>query len=105
MSFVFILSLLLKKYNLDIMEKVYKYCQSCGMPLKKDEKDGGTNDDGSKSTIYCSHCYENGKFTRPHITVDGMKKLVKGKLKEMGFPSFLAWFFTTKISRLERWKN
>ena len=25
------------------MEKVYKNCQSCGMPLKKDEKGGGTN--------------------------------------------------------------
>jgi hypothetical protein len=33
------------------------------MPLKKDEKGGGTNADGSKSVIYCSKCYENGKFT------------------------------------------
>jgi hypothetical protein len=31
------------------MEKVYKNCQSCGMPLKKDAKGGGTNADGSKA--------------------------------------------------------
>ena len=29
----------------------YKNCQSCGMPLRRDEKGGGTNADGSKSTI------------------------------------------------------
>lgn len=87
------------------MEKVYKNCQSCGMPLKKDQKGGGTNADGSTSTVYCSHCYENGKFTNPDITADGMKDLVKGKLKEMGFPSFMAWFFTSNITRLERWKS
>jgi hypothetical protein len=37
------------------------------MPLKKDEKGGGTNADGSKSAIYCSKCYENGKFTSPEV--------------------------------------
>jgi hypothetical protein len=26
-----------------------KFCQSCGMPMKKDTKTGGTNADGSKS--------------------------------------------------------
>ncbi|MEZ5145910.1 MAG: zinc ribbon domain-containing protein [Bacteroidales bacterium] len=31
------------------MEKTYKNCQSCGMPLKRDEKGGGTNADGSKT--------------------------------------------------------
>ena len=56
--------------------------------MKKDEKGGGTNTDGSKSTMYCSHCYENGKFTLPDITVDQMKERVKQKLKEFGFPDF-----------------
>lgn len=31
------------------MKHTFKNCQSCGMPLKKDEKGGGTNTDGSKS--------------------------------------------------------
>jgi hypothetical protein len=29
------------------MEKKFKICQSCGMPLKKDPKGGSTNSDGS----------------------------------------------------------
>ncbi len=87
------------------MTQIYKNCQSCGMPLKKDEKGGGTNADGSKSKMYCSHCYENGKFSMPDITVDQMKEIVKGKLKEFGIPGFLTGFFTKGIPKLERWKT
>jgi len=86
------------------MEKTYKFCQSCGMPMKKDDKGGGTETDGSKSLKYCSHCYESGKFTLPDITAKGMQELVKGKMKEMGFPGFLTGFFTYGIPKLERWK-
>ncbi|HEV2843185.1 MAG TPA: zinc ribbon domain-containing protein [Chthoniobacterales bacterium] len=42
------------------MTKTNKNCQSCGMPLKKSPGGGGTNADGTISTIYCSYCYENG---------------------------------------------
>jgi putative zinc ribbon protein len=87
------------------MTPSYKNCQSCGMPHKRDEKGGGTNADGSKSKTYCSKCYENGKFKNPNMTVDEMKTLVKGKLKEFGFPGFIAGMFTKGIPKLERWKN
>ncbi|MEP7197911.1 MAG: zinc ribbon domain-containing protein [Saprospiraceae bacterium] len=87
------------------MENNYKNCQSCGMPLKRDEMGGGTNADGSKSLMYCSKCYEGGKFTSPDMTAPEMQSLVKGKLKEFGFPGFLAGFFTKGIPKLERWKK
>lgn len=87
------------------MEAAYKNCQSCGMPLKRDEKGGGTNADGSKNKMYCSKCYEGGNFINPNMTADEMKTLVKGKLKEFGFPGFLAGMFTKGIPKLERWKN
>lgn len=83
----------------------YKNCQSCGMPLKRDENGGGTNDDGSKSTMYCSRCYEKGAFNHPTMTVTEMQDLVKNKLKDFGFPGFLAGWFTKGIPKLERWKN
>jgi Putative zinc ribbon domain len=85
-------------------QTVYKNCQSCSMPLKKDKYGGGTNADGTKSKMYCSHCYTDGEFTQPDITVTQMMELVKGKLKSMSFPGFLAGFFTKGIPRLERWK-
>ncbi|HTE07622.1 MAG TPA: zinc ribbon domain-containing protein [Flavitalea sp.] len=87
------------------MHQTYSNCQSCGMPLKKDVNGGGTNADGTKSHVYCSNCYQNGKFVQPDITVSEMKDRVRGKLKEMGFPGFVAGFFTKNIPNLERWKS
>jgi hypothetical protein len=87
------------------MEKTYKNCQSCGMPMKRDPQGGGSNADGSKSTMYCSHCYQNGAFTLPDYTARQMQELVKGKLREMGFPGFLTGLFTRGIPKLERWKQ
>ncbi len=81
----------------------YKNCQSCGMPLSKDEQGGGTEADGSKSTMYCSHCYRTGKFTQPDITAWQMQDLVRGKLKEMRIPGFLGYFFVKGIPKLKRW--
>lgn len=86
------------------METSYKNCQSCGMPMRRDQEGGGTNADGSKSLMYCSHCYRDGKFTRPDITLDEMKGIVKQKIQSFGFPGFLAGFFTRNLSKLERWK-
>jgi hypothetical protein len=85
------------------MGKQYKNCQSCGMPLKKDPERGGTNADGSKSNIYCSYCYAGGKFVHPDWTASRMQEFVTGKMKEMGFPGFLARLFSKGIPRLERW--
>ena len=70
------------------MKTSYANCQSCGMPLKRDEKGGGSNADGSRSTIYCSHCYENGEFLQPNITVEQMQELVNKKLVEFRIPKF-----------------
>ena len=87
------------------MEKKNKFCQSCGMPLKKDPEGGGTNEDGSINLKYCSQCYQNGKYTQTDITAHDMQNFVKAKMKEMGFPGFLAGFFTKGIPGLERWKQ
>lgn len=85
--------------------KEYKNCQSCSMPLNKDPQGGGTEADGSKSKMYCSLCYENGAFRQPDISMEEMQVFVKGKMKEMGIPGFMAGMFTKKIPKLERWKN
>ncbi len=82
-----------------------KICQSCGMPLKKDPANGGTNADGSKSTEFCSYCYKDGAFCSPELdTPQKMQEFCIGKLKETGMPGFVAWTFTRGIPRLRRWK-
>ena len=73
------------------------------MPLKKDKMGGGTNIDGSKSALYCSYCYIHGRFQNINIdTPKKMQEFVKEKLKNMGFPGFIAAFFTWNIPKLKR---
>jgi hypothetical protein len=73
------------------------------MPLSKDEEGGGTELNGTKSTMYCSHCFQKGKFTQPDITVEQMTDRVKEKMKEMKIPGFMAYFFARNIPKLRRW--
>jgi hypothetical protein len=81
------------------------FCQSCGMPLSKDPLGGGTNADGSRSLEYCSHCYREGRFTEPNLSVDEMMTKVEGMLREMHLPGFLARRFTKNIPQLRRWQR
>jgi hypothetical protein len=82
------------------------FCQSCGMPMKKDPQNGGTNSDGSKNTEYCSYCYKNGAFTSPEIdTPHAMQTFCIGKMKEMGMPGFVAWLLTRSVPKLRRWSG
>ncbi len=87
------------------MEKIYKHCQSCGMPMKRDELGGGTNSDGSKSLMYCSHCFQDGAFTRTNITAQQMQAFCIEKMVEMKIPRLFARFFARTVPHLERWKN
>ncbi len=85
----------------------YKFCQSCGFPLKKDKKGGGTEKDGSSSKKYCSMCYENGEFLTPH-EINNAKKMqifCIEQMKKSGMNSLLAWLATRSIPRLERWRQ
>jgi len=75
------------------------------MPLKKSPNGGGTEADGSISKKYCAYCYENGQFKQPNINAQQMQVFVKDKMKEMGFPGFIAGFLSKGIPKLDRWKN
>ena len=80
-------------------------CQSCGMPMKKDVQGGGSEKDGSKNPRFCSHCYMNGEFTHPGIPVEEMQARVRGRMKEMKVPGFLAELLVRGIPRLDRWRE
>ena len=77
-------------------------CQSCGMPLAKDVPVEG---DTTPHDEYCSKCFCNGKFTLEHITAEQMQNFVKGKLKEMRIPGFVASLMVRSIPSLRRWKG
>ena len=80
-------------------------CQSCGMPLNKDPRGGGTNADGSINKKYCSYCYQNGAFVSGEMTVEEFQEFCRGKMIENGTPKLFAWLFTRGMKRLERWSK
>ncbi len=78
-------------------------CQSCGMPLSKDPQGGGSEADGSLSTLYCSLCYENGAFRHPDMNLQEFQDHCAEQLKKKGMPGIVAWLFTRHIPKLQRW--
>ena len=80
-------------------------CQSCGMPLGSDPAGGGTNIDGTKSNEYCGYCYQNGRFTEPHITCEQMAAKVQVIMKDkFWMPGFVSWLFVRNLPSLKRWR-
>jgi hypothetical protein len=87
-----------------VMEKEYKVCQSCGMPLKED-KDRGTEKDLSLSHKYCQFCYKNGEFTYPNVTLEEFQIMNQQKMKEAGVNPILRWLSKFQLPGLERWRS
>ncbi len=87
------------------MQKAYQQCQSCGMPLKKDKKGGGSESDGTLSLKYYSSCYQGGSFIKPEMTLAEMQSLVDRVLKnEMKWWKIFRWLAARQLPTLERWK-
>ena len=63
------------------MKEEMKFCQSCGMPLGETDQMLGTEKDGSKSSLYCKYCYENGSFT-VDCTMEEMIDFCTGPMTE-----------------------
>lgn len=80
-------------------------CQSCGMPLEKQE-DFGTNTNGNKSEEYCFHCFQNGKFLDEGITLqEKIEKNVKFAV-QIGMSEAEARKMASDIlPNLKRWKS
>lgn len=80
-------------------------CQSCSMPMRKDD-DLGTNADGSKSREYCHFCYQNGKFTDEGITMEQKIEKMVEIAKKMNIPEDNARkLAATMLPNLKRWKK
>lgn len=82
-----------------------KICQSCGMPINKDPKRGGTVGNGTKTTKYCSYCFQNGQFTIKTRDVKVFQDTVRQSMINNGSNRLVAWLFTRSIARLDRWKK
>ena len=80
-------------------------CQSCGMPLKRNE-DFGTNGDSSKNKEYCKFCFKKDQFTDEGITLE--QKIEKNIqiAESMGIPRNQAKQMAQNIiPSLKRWQG
>ena len=77
------------------------FCQSCGMPLEKEE-DYGTNKDGGKNREYCVHCYESGAFTQD-VTMEEMIEVCVPFMTDMK-PEEAKAVLKEELPKLKRWR-
>ena len=80
------------------------FCQSCSMPLDSNEMKG-TEKDGSPSNEYCKFCYQQGAFTDPDMTMEGMKKIVITEMGKQHMPQNLVDMAVNLLPQLKRWKH
>jgi hypothetical protein len=74
------------------------------MPILSDGE-RGTESDETKSNDYCNHCYDNGKFTEPNLTVEKMVQRVGGQMKAKRFPEKMITLNAQLIPNFKRWKQ
>ena len=80
-------------------------CQSCEMPLQKEE-DFGTNENGSKNNEFCHFCFQNGRFTDEGITMDEKIEKNINIAMNMGISEDKAKEMANNtIPNLKRWKK
>jgi hypothetical protein len=81
------------------------FCQSCGMPLAKPE-DFGTARNGSRINDYCRHCFQDGAFTEPDISMNEMiDKCVSIMAQKAMMPELQArGLMADVIPKLKRWQ-
>ena len=81
------------------------FCQSCGMPLEKPDA-FGTASTGFRINDFCHYCYQNGQFTEPGITKQGMiEKCVSIMVQQGIMPEAQARSLMTEvIPKLKRWQ-
>jgi len=86
--------------------RIFPSCQSCGMPMTY-ENDFGTENDGSKSRLYCRFCYSAGEFKEPELTREGMiKRSAPMMADRYSVPEDKAEIMVENfIYRLERWND
>lgn len=80
------------------------FCQSCAMPLQKDE-DFGTNTDNSQNKEYCAYCFQKGKFTESDITMNEMIDKCVNTMTKMNLPQENIEKTKKAIPNLKRWKK
>lgn len=82
------------------------FCQSCSMPLRSPE-DFGTDVRGFRVNDYCRHCFRDGAFTDPQVSMDAMIDRCVTVMDQQGImPATKARTLLTEVMpTLKRWRH
>lgn len=79
-------------------------CQSCGITMNEAGL-WGTEANGLSSEKYCKHCYQNGAFVLPGITLEEMQEHLMKKMDQIHIPADITEAVIKRLPNLERWKT
>ncbi|SDM40941.1 zinc ribbon domain-containing protein [Actinomyces ruminicola] len=81
------------------------HCQSCGMPIPKDEQHGNEID-GTKSEDYCAWCYQDGAFIGPETLEEVIEHSAPYMSEGVHITEDEAIsYMTAVLPQLRRWKE
>lgn len=81
-----------------------KICQSCGMPIVNN-KQLGTNKDGTINNDYCKYCFDKGEFI-DKVSMEKYIEMCSEFGSQAGMTNEEMKDFCTKLfPALKRWKN
>lgn len=84
--------------------QIYNKCQSCAMPIKKDENKG-TEANNTLSIKYCKFCYKEGAFIDPDLKLEQMQEKCAEffKIEHPIMSTLFGKQYVKSIAKLKRW--
>ncbi len=80
-------------------------CQSCAMPMTT-AQDHGTDVGGGPADDYCCHCFRDGRFTHPNLTVDEMAEHLVAMAPQLSMSATDARTIGQDVlPKLKRWRD
>jgi hypothetical protein len=65
----------------------------------------GTEADGQLNPDYCNHCFSDGVFVNPHITLDEMKERVETEMRKRDMDQHLINLTVNSLPYFRRWQH
>jgi hypothetical protein len=80
-------------------------CQSCGLPFNNEHAHFVAKEPDGSNSIFCTNCYQDGKFLHPHLSMEEMIEMIVPVLSEAMGEEKARQELTTLLPTLKRWKK
>ncbi|ESU20209.1 hypothetical protein FEDK69T_30240 [Flavobacterium enshiense DK69] len=91
-----------KKELINLNEKLYPFCQSCGKKFTSVRK-YGKEIDSTDNLAFCEECYNDGKFTNDEITKEEFIEKSNIEIKDKNW--LVKKILKSRFQNLERWNK